>query len=306
MHCSDHDCVATKNESFWDFKGRLDSVDNWPLMGSPFPMLAITGLYLLYVLKIGPAHMKNRQPFNLKNIIVLYNVIQVIASAYMVYLACKLSWPHGWISKTCLLEQEETKEQLTTIMYYYFLAKVSEVLDTIFFVLRKKYSQVTFLHVYHHAVLIINSWGILKYEPTYPTLFLRNINSFVHVIMYAYYAMSSFPSLTKYLWWKKYITSLQLVQFSLIFIHFALTYAISECTPSYPLCLTIFFNSSFFFYLFGQFYLQTYKKKDSGTKKIDEEKENKRSKKTDGNVRENSKTENDNNVIHRKVMMNGN
>lgn len=38
------------------------------------------------------------------------------------------------------------------------------------------------------------------------------INSFVHVIMYAYYAISALgPSYQKYLWWKKYLTRLQLV-----------------------------------------------------------------------------------------------
>lgn len=96
-------------------------------------------------------------------------------------------------------------------MYYYFLSKVSEVLDTVFFILRKKYNQVTFLHVYHHAMMIVTSWGILKYEPTYPTIFIRNINSWVHMVMYTYYGLSVFPSLGKYLWWKKYITSMQLV-----------------------------------------------------------------------------------------------
>lgn len=38
------------------------------------------------------------------------------------------------------------------------------------------------------------------------------INSFVHVVMYSYYALSCLgPSVQKYLWWKKHITHLQLV-----------------------------------------------------------------------------------------------
>lgn len=37
-------------------------------------------------------------------------------------------------------------------------------------------------------------------------------NSFVHVIMYSYYGLSTLgPTVTKYLWWKKYITIIQLV-----------------------------------------------------------------------------------------------
>lgn len=37
------------------------------------------------------------------------------------------------------------------------------------------------------------------------------INSFIHVIMYAYYMLSAIPAMQKYLWWKKYLTIMQLV-----------------------------------------------------------------------------------------------
>jgi len=38
------------------------------------------------------------------------------------------------------------------------------------------------------------------------------INSFVHVLMYTYYGLSALgPRVQKYLWWKKYLTRVQLV-----------------------------------------------------------------------------------------------
>ncbi|CAH1644071.1 unnamed protein product [Spodoptera littoralis] len=155
--------------------------------------------------------MKSRKPFNLNNVIVLYNIFQVFLSAYLCYLCTQLMLENGLVSKTCLIEKEHTRRGITNEMYYYFIAKTSELLDTVFFVLRKKTSQVTFLHVYHHAMMVIVTWSFLKYEPTYMMIFIRNINSFVHVIMYTYYCLSAFPALKKYLWWKKYITKLQLV-----------------------------------------------------------------------------------------------
>jgi GNS1/SUR4 family. len=37
-------------------------------------------------------------------------------------------------------------------------------------------------------------------------------NSFIHVLMYTYYGLSAMgPHIAKYLWWKKYLTILQLV-----------------------------------------------------------------------------------------------
>lgn len=55
---------------------------------------------------------------------------------------------------------------------------------------------------------------------TYPSLrtfsppaayFGATLNSFIHVLMYSYYGLSSVPSMRPYLWWKKYITQGQLV-----------------------------------------------------------------------------------------------
>lgn len=44
------------------------------------------------------------------------------------------------------------------------------------------------------------------------------INSFVHVVMYMYYGLAALgPQMQKYLWWKHYLTSLQLVRLSLWF-----------------------------------------------------------------------------------------
>lgn len=46
----------------------------------------------------------------------------------------------------------------------------------------------------------------------YVTAYLSGVlNSLIHVIMYSYYALSAVPALRKYLWWKRYLTQMQLV-----------------------------------------------------------------------------------------------
>ena len=38
------------------------------------------------------------------------------------------------------------------------------------------------------------------------------VNSFIHVLMYSYYGLAAMgPNVARYLWWKKYLTILQLV-----------------------------------------------------------------------------------------------
>lgn len=91
------------------------------------------------------------------------------------------------------------------------MAKVTELLDTIFFVLRHKLEQVSFLHVYHHTLMMVGTWFFLKYFPHDNMIFIGTINSAVHVIMYTYYGLAAVPSMAKHLWWKEYITTIQLV-----------------------------------------------------------------------------------------------
>ena len=97
--------------------------------------------------------------------------------------------------------------------YVYFIAKLTELLDTIFFVLRKKDNQVSFLHLYHHTVMPMISWGCTKYFPGGHGTFIGVINSFVHIVMYFYYMLAAMgPEFQKYLWWKHWITNLQMVR----------------------------------------------------------------------------------------------
>jgi len=43
--------------------------------------------------------------------------------------------------------------------------------------------------------------------------FVGMVNSFIHTLMYVYYGLAAVgPSMQKYLWWKRYMTKLQLVR----------------------------------------------------------------------------------------------
>lgn len=59
-------------------------VRDWLFMANPFPMFGILAVYLYFILKWGPAFMKNRKPFNLNKIIIAYNIIQIVACARLV------------------------------------------------------------------------------------------------------------------------------------------------------------------------------------------------------------------------------
>lgn len=87
------------------------------------------------------------------------------------------------------------------------------------------------------------------------------LNSGVHIVMYFYYLVAALgPQYQKYLWWKKYMTTIQLVQFVLIMLYM-ITVSLKGCNM--PRTLTFFFmaNTLIFLYLFGSFYVRTYNRK---------------------------------------------
>jgi hypothetical protein len=60
-------------------------VKDWPLMGSPFPTLAICLSYAYCVKLLVPRIMDSRKPMNLRGVLIVYNFVQVVFSAWMFY-----------------------------------------------------------------------------------------------------------------------------------------------------------------------------------------------------------------------------
>lgn len=70
--------------------------------------------------------------------------------------------------------------------YILLLSKVIELGDTAFIVLRKQ--KLVFLHWYHHVTTLMSWWVMYSYyEPN--QLWYIVMNSFVHSLMYTYYAL---------------------------------------------------------------------------------------------------------------------
>ncbi|XP_015607946.1 elongation of very long chain fatty acids protein AAEL008004 [Cephus cinctus] len=234
---------------------------HWFLMGSPWPGLALITFYLHFVRTLGPRIMASRPPYNLDRILQIYNCVQIALSSYLLYKALVLGWL-GHYSFFCEPVDHSFNEraiEIAATVWMYFIVKIIDLLDTVFFVLRKKQSQVSFLHVYHHAGMVFGAWAGTKYLPGGHVTFLGLINSFVHVVMYTHYLATSLKIGKP--WWKKYITQLQLTQFFLILIHFSQLIWIEDCGfPRWPAAIFIPQNL-FMIVLFGDFYYKTYVKK---------------------------------------------
>ncbi|XP_046420709.1 uncharacterized protein LOC124179893 isoform X3 [Neodiprion fabricii] len=109
-------------------------VDTWLLMGSPGPILGILALYLTFVLKVGPKIMANRPAYELKNLMILYNGAQVIFSLWLCSLTFQVDLLQLIIVEGCSHDEKVVNNPLqlalSTGAWWYFFAKITELLDT--------------------------------------------------------------------------------------------------------------------------------------------------------------------------------
>ncbi|XP_022816098.1 elongation of very long chain fatty acids protein 7-like isoform X1 [Spodoptera litura] len=242
-----------------------EEIDELPFMASLGPVLTILAVYLVFVLKIGPAFMRKREGYRLTYTLLIYNAIQVAFSVYMVYRFLLDLLDMGLVPKKCYMNEDSSRNRILLGTYLYLAAKLTELLDTVFFVLRKKNNQITFLHLYHHTVMVIGTWVLLKYWPSHTLIFIGFLNSLVHVFMYTYYGLAALgPNVAKYLWWKKYMTKFQLIQFVSIIIQYIATVRVSDCPPARGVAIFVSCNTGVILLLFLNFYRQNYNKKRGG------------------------------------------
>lgn len=55
------------------------------MISTPWPCIALLGFYIYFIYYIGPRFMARRQPFQLNRILQIYNVSQIILNAYIFY-----------------------------------------------------------------------------------------------------------------------------------------------------------------------------------------------------------------------------
>ncbi|TBU35256.1 GNS1/SUR4 membrane protein [Dichomitus squalens] len=230
-----------------------------------FPTLAA---YLVTIFGI-QKWMKNRPPFKLQFLFRLHNAFLTAGSLLLVLLIMEEVVPqiykHGVFWGLCDVKMWSERLEFYYMINYYF--KYIELIDTVFLALKKK--PLAFLHVFHHSATALLCYTQLNGRTSVQWVPIA-INLTVHVIMYYYYYATAGGAK---IWWKKYLTTFQIVQFVIdLFVVYFATYNYYAATyfpnlPSYGSCAGTETAALFgcgllssYLVLFIQFYIQTYKK----------------------------------------------
>ncbi|PVU86158.1 hypothetical protein BB559_006636 [Furculomyces boomerangus] len=258
------------NKQEWSYISGQTKLATWSevLMG--------TGVYLLIVFG-GKAVMKNQKPFEMAAFWRFHNLLLAIMSLFLLLLFAEQLIPNlfnnGLFWSVCHRDAWNTKLEL--LYYINYLIKWYEFLDTFLLVLKKK--STPFLHVYHHSMTMVLCFTQLE-GTTSVSWVPVTINLFVHVIMYYYYYLTA---LGIRVWWKKLVTTTQIVQFviDLGFVYFCSYHVfIHRFYPNWPNygacrgddpaaifgCLLL----SSYLLLFVKFFFDTYNKRSKKTNPI--------------------------------------
>ncbi|MPC14219.1 Elongation of very long chain fatty acids protein 4 [Portunus trituberculatus] len=143
---------------------RDDRVREWPLMSSPLPTLGLMAAYLTMV-KVGPRLMQHRPAFQLRIPLIVYNLAIMLLNLYIgVELAIvSVRLRYSWFCQPVDYSTNPDEMRIAAALWWYYISKLVEFTDTVFFILRKKTNQLTFLHIYHHSTMFCLWWIGIKW-----------------------------------------------------------------------------------------------------------------------------------------------
>ena len=203
--------------------------------------------YLL-ILPLSRIWVRKVPKLNLKWTLVFYNLLCVAIS-----IVCTVVGFKEFLSQGNFLELVEASGRLKQIFFLYWVSKILELMDTVFMVLKHSLHQMSFLHIFHHSTMILLADYTYSLSPWRPMSVVIFMNSFVHIWMYSYYAISVVKKVDSS--WKKTITHIQLIQFVIgVCISIPGYFYYGHCIYSflYPVSMIL---------LFGNFYYHAFVKR---------------------------------------------
>lgn len=212
--------------------------------------------FYLQVIYFGKKYMAEQKPLKIKPFVFTYNLYQCLLNLWTVIemireVRSNNHFTSAWGNSA---QPDNIKGfRISLLVWMHYNNKFVELLDTLWMILKKKDKQISFLHCYHHILLIWVWFICCRIEPGGDSYFGACVNSFIHVLMYGYYTMSLLQIPCP---WKKWITNCQMLQFAVCLTH--ASYVFYKGNMPWELSAAQAFVMVNMLVLFGHFYIKTY------------------------------------------------
>ncbi|CAE8615478.1 unnamed protein product [Polarella glacialis] len=251
--------------TLWEARAAAGSQPSLPYTGLAF-LICMNAFYLLFTFGLYRFMEQRKEAFNckpFKSILLAYNAICVALAGYVVWgiVYILATEDRSFVCNTTVTpgsaeDKSGSAAFLAQVFWVFYAQKFWEFLDTWFFIARKSFRQVTFLHVFHHCSINLVVGLILPFEFNGDMYLPILLNAAVHVLMYSHYLVSALGLPTP---WRPFLTSLQLLQFMLIATQSAMSLSRGDSCggPYFGKIVLVGYMGSMLL-LFGNFFLKSY------------------------------------------------
>eukprot|EP00924_Labyrinthula_sp_SR-Ha-C_P009619 snap_masked-scaffold_22-processed-gene-1.8-mRNA-1 protein AED:0.17 eAED:0.21 QI:0/0/0/0.8/1/1/5/0/277 len=188
------------------FNPKITPSTNTPNQNYPLNSLLISGTItiLYFILVLFSAYIskkENKQNAGEGKIIFfvkVYNLVQVVLCSYMMGRVIQIFFNEdlNLVPNKFIVE----RETVANIHWLFYISKLIDFLDTFFIIIRKKWRQLSFLHVYHHGSVFFHQWLHQRAGYDGDIYFSILANSLVHTVIVP-------------IFFKKLVTNIQIIQF---------------------------------------------------------------------------------------------
>jgi elongation of very long chain fatty acids protein 4 len=217
-------------------------------------LIVANAIYLLVTIVLFIIMKKKQTGYRLRWLLVIYDAMNVIVAAYIAISIVNYKLGHGGLLLCNSISNDEEGHKIANIFVLFYFQKYFEFIDTWFFILRKSKRQVTLLHLFHHSSITIVVGTILPFDYNGDMYLPILFNSASHMLVYLHYLLASLGIQSL---WAKYITSMQLGQFIIIFGQSLISYRVGPTcgSPDFAKVLMTWYMGSLIG-VFGNFFLQ--------------------------------------------------
>ncbi|KAF3425750.1 hypothetical protein E2986_12349 [Frieseomelitta varia] len=193
LHPMDRVQVTLPNYSYvLNFEKNFVYSESQTWMRDHFPnCFYYSAIYALLIFG-GRRYMSDRPKFELRGLLALWSTLLAILSIFCFSRILPEMYHvltnHGYYYSVCVPRYLTHNPVSSFSLWIFTTMKLIEFGDTVFIVLRKQ--PLIFLHWYHHITVLLYAW-FSYVETTGSGIWFSLINTFIHSIMYSYYALKA-------------------------------------------------------------------------------------------------------------------
>eukprot|EP00419_Tripos_fusus_P022520 CAMPEP_0172721550 /NCGR_PEP_ID=MMETSP1074-20121228/79305_1 /TAXON_ID=2916 /ORGANISM="Ceratium fusus, Strain PA161109" /LENGTH=633 /DNA_ID=CAMNT_0013547309 /DNA_START=245 /DNA_END=2146 /DNA_ORIENTATION=+ len=187
-------------------------------------IITVVSLAYIFAIFAGIRAMERRPPVRKRifEYMFMYNAMQVLASATIGFNlwreAWRLGFPYPWGNA---LDASPSSYRLGMWLWCQYHRTQLELVDTLFVILRKKFHQMSFLHIF---LRLVHTWGwffVCRYACGGDSYFPAAVNCSCQFVVYLYYTLSLINARGVPFVRKARVSEVQVMQFIICAVHAA-------------------------------------------------------------------------------------